>query len=80
MGSYAFMLLLNYRHLHRAIRWLCKFYKTDMLGLYAGSYLVVVTHSYEATKEAMNNPNFDGKPALRLAMLRDPEFKPRGIA
>lgn len=79
LGSYGLMLLLNYNHLYKAIAWLCKYYKTDVLGLYTGSYLTIVTHSYEATKECMNTQNFDGKPALNLALIREPEFKSRGI-
>lgn len=73
------MLLLNYRHLYKAIGWLCKYYKTDVLGLYTGPYLTIVAHSYETTKDSMNEPNFDGKPALPLALLREPEFNSRGI-
>lgn len=77
-GAYGFMLLLNYKHLYRAVAWLCKYYKTDVLGLYVGPYLAMVTHSYEATKECMNNINFDGKPLLPLAALREPNFQPYG--
>lgn len=72
------MLLLNYKNLHKAIEWMCKYYKTDILGLYAGPYLVVVMHSHDTMKESMNNPNFDGKPALKLALMREPEFKQHG--
>lgn len=79
LGSYGFFLLLNYNNLYKAIGWLCKFYKTDVLGFYVGEYLVVATNSLDATKEAMNNPNFDGKPSLKLAAMRDPEFKQHGM-
>lgn len=78
LGSYGFMLLLNYKHLHKAIGWLCRYYKTDVLGLYAGPYLTIVAHSHDAMKESMNTTNFDGKPALKLALMRDPEFKQHG--
>lgn len=72
------MLLLNYQHLYKAIAWLCKYYKTDVLGLYIGPYLTMVAHSNDATKESMNEPNFDGKPFLSLAAIREPDFKPYG--
>lgn len=73
------MLLVNYNHLYKAIDWLCKFYKTDVLGLWVGPYLTMVAHSYEATKDSMNNVDFDGKPLLPLAALREPDFKPYGV-
>lgn len=79
LGSYGFMLLINYHNLYKAIAWLCKLYKTDVLGLYIGPYLTVVAQSNEAAKEAMNNSNFDGKPVLPLALLREPNFKPYGL-
>lgn len=79
LGAYGFLLLMNYKHLYKAIDWLCKYYKTDVLGLYTGPYLTIVAHSADATKEAMNNPAFDGKPALPLATLREPDFKSYGM-
>lgn len=79
LGSYPFMLLLNYRHLHRAIDWLCKFYTTDVLGLYAANFLTIVANTAATSKELLNNPDLDGKPQLLLASLRDPEFTIRGI-
>lgn len=72
------MLLLNYKHLHKAIDWLCKFYKSDVIGFYTGPYLTAVAHSTEAGKECMNNTDLDGKPGLPLALLREPNFKPFG--
>lgn len=45
-----------------------------------GAFPTIVAHSYAATKESMNNPNFDGKPQLELVLLREPEFKQLGIS
>lgn len=72
------MLLLNYKHLHKAIDLLCKYYKTDVLGLYAAHYPTVVANTTITAKEMLNNPNLDGKPGLKLAQLRDPDFTVRG--
>lgn len=78
LGSYPFMLLLNYRHLHRSIDWLCKYYKTDVLGLYTAHFPTIVANTTATVKECLNNPDFDGKPQLLLAKLRDPDHTIRG--
>lgn len=78
LGAYPYMLLINYKHLHRAIDWLCTYYKTDVLGFYAANFPTIVGNSTATVKELLNNPRLDGKPALKLAQLRDPEFKIRG--
>ena len=78
LGAYPYMLLINYKHLHKAIDWLCKYYKTDVLGFYAANFPTIVANSTVTAKELLNNPRLDGKPGLKLAQLRDPEFKIRG--
>lgn len=80
LGSYPYMLLINYKHLHKAIDWLCNYYQTDVLGLYASRFPTVVANTTETAKELLNNPKLDGKPALLLAQLRDPDFAIRGIS
>lgn len=77
-GTYPLLLLINYKHLHRAVDWLCKYYKTDVLGLYAASYATVIGNSNAAARELLNDPKLDGKPDLKLAQIRDPEFVSRG--
>lgn len=72
------MLLLNYKHLHKAIDWLCKYYKTDVLGLYVANFPTIVANSTVTAKEILNNAKLDGKPDLLLAQLRDPDFVTRG--
>lgn len=72
------MLLINYKHLHKAVDWLCKYYKTDVLGLYTASYATIIGSSNATVKELLNNPKLDGKPDLKLAQIRDPDFVTRG--
>lgn len=67
------------RHLHKAVDWLCKYYKTDVLGLYAAHFPTIVANTTETAKECLNNPYLDGKPQLMLAKLRDPELTIRGV-
>lgn len=66
--------------MHKAIDWLCKYYKTDVLGFYAAQFPTVVANSTITAKELLNNPKLDGKPALKLALIRDPEQTIRGNA
>lgn len=70
--------MLNYKHLHKAVDWLCKYYKTDVLGLYAANFPTIVGNSQATVKELLNNPKLDGKPGLMLAKLRDPDFDVHG--
>lgn len=78
LGAYPYLLLVNYRHLHKAIDWMCNYYKTDVLGLYAAHFPTIVANTTASAKECLNNPALDGKPALKLAQLRDPNFDVRG--
>lgn len=57
---------------------MCKYYKTDLLGLYAAEFPTVVASTTASVKELLNNPALDGKPTLKLAQLRDPDFMIRG--
>lgn len=72
--------MLNYRHIHKAVDWLCKYYKTDVLGLYAANFPTIVANTTATVKECLNNPALDGKPALMLAQLREPDFEIKGNA
>lgn len=78
-GSYLFLLIINYRHLHKAVETLCKYYKTDVLGFYVAEYPTIVAHSTETGKECLRNIDLDGKPQLKLAQLRSPDMKVRGL-
>lgn len=72
-------MLLNSKHKHRAAAALCRFYKTNILGIYFGPFPAIILNDTASVKAALNKPEFDGKPQLLLATLRDPEFKARGI-
>lgn len=79
LGAYPYLLLLNYKHLHKAAQWLSKYYKSDVIGFYAADFTVIVANSTETAKESLNNPDFDGKPQLMLAKLLDPDFAIQGF-
>lgn len=78
-GSYLFMLLLDYKYLHKAALKLSKIYKSKVLSLYMGPYLVYVVNDPDGVKEVLNNPDFDGRPDIFLARMRHPENKRKGI-
>ncbi|XP_055317679.1 probable cytochrome P450 304a1, partial [Sitodiplosis mosellana] len=79
LGAYPYLLLLNYRHLHKAVEWMCKYYKTDVLGMYAAHFPTIVANTAAAAKECLNNQALDGRPGLALAQIRDPDFEIRGL-
>lgn len=64
--------------MHKAVDWLCAYYKTDVLGFYAGNFLGVIANSAPTVKEMLVNHDFDGKASILLARMRDPNFQPRG--
>lgn len=78
-GSYWIMLLLNHKHLHLAAEKLGKYYKTKLLGLWLGPFPTVVAHDHELIKDSIKRPEFDGKPDVFLARMRDPKEELRGI-
>lgn len=78
-GAYLFLLAANYRHLHCAIDRFCRHYKTTLLGFYYGPVPLIVCNDVDTVKEALNNPDLDGRPNLLLAQLREPNFNLRGI-
>ncbi|XP_062533833.1 probable cytochrome P450 304a1 [Armigeres subalbatus] len=79
LGGYAIMLLLNYRHLHKAANQLCSYYKTKLLGIYLADFPAVIVNDHALVKEVQNRVEFDGRPDLFLARLREKNFKLRGI-
>lgn len=79
VGSYLFLCLLNRNHLHKAAMWLGKFYKSNVIGLYLGSYLSVVALDQESVKTVLTDSDFDGRPDTFVIRMRDPENHIRGI-
>lgn len=78
-GSYLFLLLINYKYLHKAVIKLSKWYNTDIVGLYVGKFPTVVVHSAEGVREVLNNQAYDGRPALFIGAIRDPDDCVRGL-
>lgn len=73
------MLLINSKHMHRAADVLCRYYKSNVLGMYFGSLPAVILNDNESVRKALMIREFDGRPGLLLAQLRSPDFKVRGI-
>lgn len=70
------MLILNHKHLHRAVERMCEFYKSSILGFYLGGFHTVTVTGLENTKNALNHRDFDGRPDFLLIRLRHPNFDP----
>ncbi|KAH8374703.1 hypothetical protein KR200_004194 [Drosophila serrata] len=78
-GSYLFMLMINFKYLHKAALTLSRWYKSDIIGLHVGSFQVAVVHNAEGVREILNNKVFDGRPGIFVAAMRDPGDDIRGI-
>lgn len=79
VGSYLFLLLINSAHLHKGILWLCKIYKSSVIGFYVGSAPTIVINDYDNIKSMLNNQDFDGRPVIFMSRMRDPQMQVRGI-
>ncbi|ETN61335.1 cytochrome P450 4c21 [Anopheles darlingi] len=79
LEGYGVMLLLNFKHMHKAATALCNFYRTKLLGLSLVGYSTVVVNDLRVAREVLNRKEFDGRPDLFLARLRDQSFNLRGI-
>lgn len=79
-GSYLFLLLINYKRLHEALIWLTKVYKSKIVGFYNGSsYLAIACNDYETAKSVLVSQDFDGRPDVFIARIKDPQRLNRGI-
>lgn len=72
------MLLLNQDHLHKAADKICKFYKSNIVGLYIGETPVIILNDTEKVKNALYHQEFDGKPDILMGRLRDPNMDLHG--
>lgn len=77
-GSYIFMLLLDRKHLHRAINRICKYYESTIIGFYVGESPVVVVNDNASLKKLLNNRDFDGRPDILQARMRHPTLDLHG--
>lgn len=72
------MLLLNRHHLQKAANLLAKWYKSNIIGIYLGKTPTIILNDTEKVKEAFYMREFDGKPDLLIARIRDPSMNLRG--
>uniref|UniRef100_A0A182UK02 Cytochrome P450 n=1 Tax=Anopheles melas TaxID=34690 RepID=A0A182UK02_9DIPT len=79
LGDYALLLLINYRHLHKAALVLGDYYRTKILGITLRDYPTIVVNDLTVAKEVLNRKVFDGRPDLYLARIRDRDYNRRGI-
>lgn len=78
LGSYPFLLALNYHHLHRAAARLSQLYRSKLVGLYLGPLPAVLVNDHETVRQVLQRSEFDGRPDLFLARLRDERYARRG--
>uniref|UniRef100_A0A2C9GVA5 Cytochrome P450 n=1 Tax=Anopheles dirus TaxID=7168 RepID=A0A2C9GVA5_9DIPT len=79
LGSYPFLLALDYDHLHRAAARLNERYRSKLIGLHLGPLPAVIVNDHETVREVLQRSEFDGRPDLFLARLRDERYARRGI-
>lgn len=79
LGSYPFLLMCNYKHLHRATETLARWYRTPVLGFTYVTTPAVTVHDMATAKEVLNNPDIDGRPVFMLVKARDPTYGVWGI-
>ncbi|XP_052891353.1 probable cytochrome P450 304a1 [Anopheles moucheti] len=79
LEDYGLLLLLNYRHLHRAAHKLARFYRTKVLGLSLVGFPAIIVQDGTIARKLLARRELDGRPNLFLAQLRQKEFKLRGI-
>lgn len=68
------MLILDHKHLHRAVERLCQYYKSSIIGFYLGNFYTLVISDLKHTKQALNHREFDGRPDFLAVRLRHPDF------
>lgn len=79
IGSYLFILLINYKNKHFAINKLCEYYKSSVLGFFTGNVLTVVANDPKSVREMLFKHEFDGRNDILLGRLREPDFQVKGI-
>lgn len=77
-GSYLFFLAVDYNHMHRAAMFWSKFFKSNIFKMWLGDFYCIVVNDSDAIREVLYNTDFDGRPDIFLARLRDPNMDRRG--
>lgn len=70
IGSYLQVLIENYNFPYKGLDTMAKRYKTNVLGLYLGSYLAVVACDEKSVREALLHPDLQGRPDTFVPRLR----------
>ncbi|XP_013101803.1 probable cytochrome P450 304a1 [Stomoxys calcitrans] len=78
-GSYLFMMMLNFKFLHKGVLKFSRWINSDIVSLHMGPYPMVILHNAEAIKEVLNRKEFDGRPDLFVAKIREPNLNIAGI-
>ncbi|KAJ9576647.1 hypothetical protein L9F63_025457 [Diploptera punctata] len=60
-GSYWFLLLINYKYTFKAVDYLARKYRTNVLGLFMGSMPTVVACDYDSIQEVLTKSEFQGR-------------------
>lgn len=69
-GGYWFLLLANYNFTHKAVDVLAKRYKSNIVGLLAGDFPVILVTGYNLVKEALIRDEFIGRPDIYATRYR----------
>lgn len=64
---------------HNEILEFAEYYKSKLINLYLGTFLVFTVKDPKGIKEVMYNSSFEGRPKLFIAQMRHPQNKVKGI-
>uniref|UniRef100_A0A1B0BLX1 Cytochrome P450 n=1 Tax=Glossina palpalis gambiensis TaxID=67801 RepID=A0A1B0BLX1_9MUSC len=78
-GSYLFMMLSDFKFLHKGVLKFCKWYKSDIVGFHMGPFPVVAVHNADGVREVLTRSEFDGRPGIYVAQMRGPNDELLGI-
>ncbi|XP_053679606.1 probable cytochrome P450 304a1 [Anopheles nili] len=79
LGSYPFLLAINYNHLHRAAATLSRVLGCKLIGIFLGETPAVIVNDHTIVRQVLQRSEFDGRPDLFLARLRDERYARRGL-
>lgn len=79
-GSYLFMMLSDFKFLHKGVLKFCKWYKSDIVGFHMGPFPIVAVHNAEGVREVLTRSEFDGRPGIYVAQMRGPNDELLGMA
>ncbi|XP_054262987.1 probable cytochrome P450 304a1 [Macrosteles quadrilineatus] len=77
-GAYLQLLVENYRFPYKAMHWMARRYKTEVLGMYLGPFPTVVACSSASVRELLIRPEFQGRVEGFIPQIRDDDGVIRG--